>query len=175
MSKEEAGLKKQIARLMELLDQKDQRFNEMEKELDEANRLLETFPEGVHRYRFYKDGEGNDPSLPVPRLELTWEKRGDEPDWRMYTVMICLVFKNLCNQTVHWPIDHSAISSSSPNEPWGNAGGPLVTPHCTRRAVFFAAHFRMPLYMIVPDGRAPFIFHGYDQAAKDGEKSRTSP
>lgn len=93
---------KAIERLEEQLNERDEKIEELEGKLAEAERAAEedhTWSKHVE----YKAGEEPSPELPVPRLEMRWSEEERNDSYEL-TARYSLVYRHLCKQIVFVPL-----------------------------------------------------------------------
>lgn len=152
-------------RLAEQLDAKDSAIDELNAKVERLERELEGALDGWRRSVDLVD----DPSLPLPRLELVYEQvRG----WSDYRVHYRLVLRHLLGDVYALPISYTKI---------GGGGSPPEPDHLPFRDGCHAAHdaafLALPCYKILP-GRAPERIDWSEyasQSQKGREHRRTTP
>lgn len=105
-------------RLEELLTAKDAEIERLQTELSEAlDRKEKDFEWAEH----VDLGEVYRPELPVPRLEMLWEK-DDGESWRNCTALYRLIYRHLLGHLVAVPLGRTQTQSgadhSPATEPW---------------------------------------------------------
>lgn len=110
-----------INHLEELLQTKDDRIEELETELSDANDKLER----NHDWSHHRDPENPDPRLPVPRLEI--RAINESGDWACFTWQYALIYKHLLDHLIAVPIGETGSSGSRGNAPvWPD--GRIILP-----------------------------------------------
>ncbi len=137
-------------RLAALLEEREAEANALR---EEARTLEHALRGSGHGWSLPRDLAGDDPALPVPRLELGWT-----PDvalgWRDYTVEYRLVVRHLTGGLKAIPLGLTRSSGGNGRAPWEQSDG--VALHLPFRdgahAHHDAAHLGLPLYAVTPDG-----------------------
>lgn len=141
-----------IERLEKLLNESEAREEELREQLESSKNEIRGSKWGWATGRTIADDE----TLPVPRLELRYEKNDGE--WRNYFVHYLLVLRHLCGHIYAVPLGSTKI---------GGYGGPTPPTDLPYRdgahAAHDSAHLGVPVYRITP-GRAPEIVDMKDYA-----------
>lgn len=135
--------KKTVERLLELLEQKDKRIEELEVECINLEEELEQDTVWTRHRKVEKDVEG----YPVPRLELRWERKNNHT-WTCYYF---LIKRHLLDHYEEIPLGQTARSGSG-NEPIFD--GKIEMPFRDgAHACYDALHMGLPVYAVLDEKR----------------------
>lgn len=132
-----------IERLEDLLEQKEEELDDLKREVERLEYMLDGSPDGWRAVKSIKD----DPSLPIPRLELAFEP-SQKYGWGDYKVIYRLVYQHLVDGLLTVPLGETNIRGGGAAN---HAEEPDYLPHRDgAHAAHDALHFGLPLYRISP-------------------------
>jgi hypothetical protein len=104
-----------IDRLEVLLDEKDARIGELEKNVERLEAALAHSESGWCLHSEIKEEQ----VLPVPRLELVYEPRGKQAgrEWTRYVVTYRMVYRHLLGHCVAVPLGETTFSGGVSSTP----------------------------------------------------------
>lgn len=141
---------KTIDRLEDLLEQKEEELDELKREVERLKYMLDGSPDGWRVVESIKD----DPSLPIPRLEMAFEP-SKEYGWGDYKVIYRLVYQHLVDGLLAVPLGETRIRGGGAAN---RAEEPDYLPHRDgAHAAHDAPHFGLPLYRVSPSKPAVLV------------------
>jgi hypothetical protein len=135
-------------RLAALLNDRDEEIRMLRDELAEREESLRGARGGWSLPRKVDDEHL---VLPVPRLEFVWTP---DPDWHRYVIEYRLVIEHLVDGLMIIPLGRTTVQGGSGQSPFDRTDdiGNNLPYRAGAHAHHDAAHLKLPLYAITPDG-----------------------